>query len=136
MSPGWLFLAVLSMALYGGWGALGTKAAHLLDPRSVMWFSSLGILIAGFGCLASLHFRVQFSVEGATYSLLTGLANGLGTVCFIAALRTGPMIPVVMITALYPMVTIVLSILFFHQHIDLKQMIGIALSFGAIYCLA
>ena len=136
MTSSWLVYAIMSLILYGTWGFLGAKASALLDPRSVMWFSSIGIFIAGFCCLVSLHFKPQFSNYGVSVSVLTGLTNGLGTLCFIAALRIGPIIPIIMITALYPMVSILLAILFLHQIITTKQFIGILFSLVAIYCLA
>jgi|GEM_PF-3573955 len=132
----WLCFAILSMAFYGVWGALGAKSAQYLDPRAVMFFSSIGILITGIACLIALHFKMQLNSAGVSFSVATGIVNGLGTLFFIAALRFGPLVPSVMITALYPMVTILISVLLFHQSLNLKQMIGIAFSFVAIYCLS
>ena len=131
----WLFYALASLCFYGLWGFLGAKAARLIDPRSVIFFTSLGVLVAGMVSLFSLHFRPMCSHYGWLVALCTGLVNGLGTWCVIAALRNGPVVPVFMIPALYPVISLGLAVVFLHQVVSLKQMIGVVLAMLAIFCL-
>ena len=125
MLPQWLRFALLGMSLYGLWGFWGAKAARLIDAKSVMFFSSLGTLVAGGLCLFLLHFKPELTSKGVTFSVLTGLSTGLGTIFFIAALRQGQVVPVVMITALYPLITLLLAVLFLHEQLSLVQWTGV-----------
>ena len=136
MFPQWLRLSMLCMGLYGLWGFWGAKAARLIDPKSVLFFSSLGTMIIGVLCFYLLHFRPAVTAKGVTFSILTGVCTGLGTIFFIAALRQGPVIPVVMTTALYPVVTLVLAVIFLHDHLTLTQWAGVIFSLIAIYCFS
>lgn len=80
--------------------------------------------------------RIEFNHHTLALSLATGLTTGFGTLLFLYALQRGPTIPIVMITALYPMVTVFLAYLFLHQSLSLKQAAGVLLSLIAIYCLS
>ena len=125
----------MSLGRYGAWGFLGQRTVHLLTPRIAIFFSALGSLIIGVACLYSIHFKFQCSASGITYGALTGAATALGTIFFIAALQKGPSIPVVMITALYPMITIFLLYIFDHTHLSTYQVIGVILSLIALVLL-
>ncbi len=131
----WIPPAIISLLLYGLWGFLGAKASQLTNAKTVFIISCIGTMIAGLMVIPLIPHRMEMSMPSLTFSLLTGLATGFGTLMFIYALQRGPAVPIVMLTALYPMITILLTFLFLNQTISLKQGIGILLSLTAIYCL-
>ena len=118
----WIRYSILSLTLYGFWGFFGAKASKLIDAKSVFFYSSLGTLLAGLLCLFLVHLRPEASTKAISFSVLTGLTNSLGSIFFIVALRSGPVIPVVMITGLYPLVTLFLAALLLHDHLSLAQL--------------
>lgn len=131
----WIIFAIIATLLYGIWGFLGAKAAPLIDSTSATFYSSLGVLLGGIICLLTSNFKlVTAASRGSAYSLLNGLATGLGCVFFIAALKRGPSIPIIMITALYPVITGVLCIIFLKQDLTIKYAIGTIFTMSALYC--
>src|SRR3990167_10421044 len=125
MNRYWSLLTFISLFCYGLWGYFGNQTAKYADAYSALFFSSLGTLLAGFLCLGLLHFQPVFSLKGTLYGMSTGLATGIGTLFFISALRVGNTAPTVFITALYPVITLLLCIFLLHEHITIKQVLGI-----------
>jgi len=67
---------------------------------------------------------------------LTGVTGIAGTLLFFMAARTGSLPVVVSLTALYPVISILLAFLFLQEPVSARQAAGIALSFGAIYLMS
>jgi bacterial/archaeal transporter family protein len=132
----WYGPTIASLLLYGLWGYWGAKTSSEVGARAANFYSAFGTFIIGMVCLAMMHFKPSFTLKGASFGLLTGASTGLGTLFFIQALRKGPAIPVVMITALYPLVTTFLLVIFYHQTLTIKQMLGVTLSLIALILLA
>lgn len=133
MVHSWILPSIISLILYGLWGFWGAKASLLTDAKSVFFISCVGTMIAGLAIIPLLS-KINFTPASALFSLLTGLATGLGSLMFIYALQRGPTIPIVMITALYPLITIFLSLLFLGQSMNAKQIIGVVFACLAIIC--
>ena len=62
---------------------------------------------------------------GILSALLTGITDGLGTLFYYGATSKGPISIVVSLTALYPLITILLAIIFLYETLVLKQVIGL-----------
>ncbi len=82
------------------------------------------MLVSGVIALVLLDFRPDVSAQGSAYGLLNGLANGIACIFFIIALRNGPTMPVVLVTSMYPMITLIFCMIFLKQGITLKQGLG------------
>lgn len=70
---------------------------------------------------------------GIVYGVSAGILGGLGIIFFYFAMKEGKTSVVVAMTALYPLVTLLLSSLILKEHITLKQTLGI---FFAIIAMA
>ena len=132
----WYGFSFFSLMLYGLWGFLGAKTSAEVGAKSAIFYSAIGSFAIGLLCFALMSFKPAFTAKGLTYGVLTGATTGIGTLFFIAALRVGPAIPIVMITALYPLVSTVLLVVFFDQSLSAKQMLGIAFSLVALILLS
>ncbi|KTD22052.1 bacterial/Archaeal transporter family protein [Legionella lansingensis] len=132
----WYYPSLVALFLYGAWGYWGTRASTLINPLSITFYSSLGVLISGIIALALLDFKLEFSVKGGFYGFLNGLANGIACIFFIVALRRGPAMPVVLITSMYPLITLALCMFFLKQGLTLKQCIGMIFAVVALILLA
>ena len=132
----WYGATFASLMLYGFWGYWGAKTSAEVGARAANFYSAFGTFIIGVVCLAMLHFKPAFTLKGASFGLLTGASTGLGTLFFIQALRKGPAIPVVMITALYPLVTTLLLVVFYNQTLSVRQLLGVLFSLIALILLA
>lgn len=120
----WYFPSLIALCLYGAWGYWGARASTFINPLSITFYSSLGVLASGIFALILLDFKPELSAKGSIYGLLNGLASGIACIFFIFALRKGPAMPVVLITSMYPLITLVLCMVFLKQDISLRQMLG------------
>jgi len=130
--PQWVILSFISLALWGVWGLFAKLAAKNLSPQSLMVFSGIGGLVITFVVLASLNFRPGVHAKGVALALLAGLVGSLGTIPFLYAISKGKASIVVPMTALYPLVTIILSALILREAITLNQGLGILFALIAI----
>ncbi|HDU7891150.1 TPA: EamA family transporter [Legionella pneumophila] len=128
----WYFPSLAALFLYGAWGYWGTRASDFINPLSITFYSSIGVLISGIIALILLGFKPELSVKGSTYGLLNGLANGIACIFFILALRNGPTMPVVLVTSMYPMITLIFCMIFLKQELSLKQGLGMVFALIAL----
>ncbi|HVY53153.1 MAG TPA: EamA family transporter, partial [Gammaproteobacteria bacterium] len=77
-----------------------------------------------------------FDAKGISYSILTGITYGIGCLFYFIAASRGKIINVVTLTALYPLVTILLAFLLLKESIALKQAVGIFLALIAIILMS
>lgn len=132
----WLFPAVGAMLCFGLWGFFPKLAVLYLDPRSALVYQSMGGLLVGLLVLASLKFAPAFHAKGVLFAVLTGIAGVGGTLCFMAAAARGRISLVVSITALYPLITIVLAAVFLKEPLTIKHLAGMACAVAAILLLS
>ena len=111
-------------------------AVVYLDARSALVYQTIGSLLVGLAVLFSLKLQPGFHPKGALFALLTGLAGVAGTLCFFAAAERGKISLVVSITALYPLITILLAALFLREPLTAKHLAGMACAILAILLLS
>lgn len=136
MNISWYYPSLIALLLYGAWGYWGSRASSFINPLSITFYSSLGVLLSGIIALVLLGFKLDLHVKGSVYGLLNGLANGIACIFFILALRNGPTMPVVLVTSMYPMVTLLLCMIFLKQGITLKQGLGMGFALVALILFA
>jgi bacterial/archaeal transporter family protein len=136
MNTNWYFPSLIALFLYGAWGYWGARASSFINPLSITFYSSLGVLLSGIFALVLINFKPDLSTQGSVYGLLNGLANGVGCIFFILALQKGPAMPVVLITSMYPLITLILCIVFLKQGITGKQALGMFFAILALLLFA
>jgi transporter family protein len=102
----------------------------------MLLFQAVGILVFALLVLFLVRFSVEWSGRGFLFSFLAGLAAFIGFLTFFIALETGKASTVVTLSALYPVVTIVISIIFLHERLTLTQGMGIVFALIASVLLA
>jgi len=110
----WLWLSAGALLVWGVSGALQKLSTESLSPgRSYMAFS-LGYVATAIVLLAATAPGWgTLTARTALYGTLSGVLNGLGVLALFAALaRGGKASVVVPLTALYPIVTLVLAVSF------------------------
>jgi bacterial/archaeal transporter family protein len=132
----WLPAALLALFSFGVWGLFTKLAIVYIDSKSALVFQTVGVLMVGLITLGLIKFRPETDIKGLTYGLLTGIAYGIGCLFYFIAADKGKIMTVVTLTALYPLVTIILSYLLLKEGINLKQCCGIACALIAIYLMA
>lgn len=133
----WLIPAVLSVLFWGLWGFFGKMASAGLPPRSVFFIESIVALVVAAGWMATHGFKFDaVSSKGFLYAALTGIALAFGQIFFFVALSRGKASVVIIMTSLYPLITIALAFLVLRETISWTQGLGVVLALLALPLLS
>jgi len=131
----WFIWTILAMVTFGAWGFFPKLAVNYISPQSALIYQVIGGLLVGIVGLAMINFKPETHPMGILYAFLTGITGVLGTLFYYAAASRGQISIVVSLTALYPLITIMLAIIFLHETLMLKQVIGLGFAVAAIVLL-
>jgi transporter family protein len=132
----WLSAALVSLISFGLWGFFTKLAVLHIDSRSALIYQTIGVMVVAFIMLNTLNFKPAMNLKGVSYAILTGLAYGIGCLFYFIAASKGKIITVVTLTALYPLITILLACLLLKETVSLKQSCGIMLALVAILLMS
>jgi transporter family protein len=134
--PSWLWLALMATFWWGLWAFLVKLASPYLNPFQMQALFVAGMLPVIALALAGTRLVVQADRLGALYGVLNGVLATLGMLAFYAAMARGKASVVGPVTALFPIVTVVGSILFLKERLNPVQCAGIACALAAILLFA
>ncbi len=133
----WIFFAVAAMAMWGVAGFLAKFGTNRIDPQSLMLYQILGMMAIGIAILFFLNFsQITYEHQGAAIGFIRGFLMAAGTLLFLFAIDKGKASIVVPLTALYPIITILLAVVVLGEVITFKQGAGIMLALSAILLLS
>ncbi|UCB44435.1 MAG: EamA family transporter [Spirochaetota bacterium] len=132
----WFLLSLITVVLWGFWGFLPKLTTQYISPKSALLYQVIGTVIVGIVALATVHFRPETHPRGVLLGIITGIAAYSGAMAFLYAISKYKASVVIPMTALYPLVAILLSYVFLHEPITVKQGIGIFLALGAMVLFA
>ena len=131
----WLIYTLLTMLLWGGWGLASKPVADRLSPWQVQTVSALGLLPV-IGVLAcSRHLGDGLNPQrGFWQAFASGIVATLGNIAYYQSLSAGgKAAEVTPLTALYPVVTIVLAMVLLGERLSWVQLMGAIGALAAIY---
>jgi bacterial/archaeal transporter family protein len=148
--PAWLLWSLTTLVLWGMWGLVSKVASTGADVYANQLLYTVGLLplmiFAGWtvwrgssreGGTESKSESNRDRGKGVFWAFLTGILGGLGNLAFFLALGKGGQASVVApATALFPMVTVLLAVLFLKERLGRAQWAGLALALAAIYLLS
>ncbi|MES2218707.1 MAG: GRP family sugar transporter [Pseudomonadota bacterium] len=132
----WLTSAFFALFSFGLWGFFSKFSVMHLDAKSALVYQTLGVLLTGLLMLCFMKFKPAVDTKGISFALLTGVAYGIGCFFYLMAASKGKLITVVTLTALYPLITMLLAYWLLKESITFKQCIGIILAISAIVLLS
>jgi bacterial/archaeal transporter family protein len=132
----WYFYALTTVLVWGIWGVFSKLASAHSRPRQMLLFQCVGVMAFALVVLLLEKFRIEASLAGFSWSFAAGFFTFIGFLTFFAALEHGKASTVVTLSALYPVVTILLSILFLHEKLTVRQVAGIVFALIASVLLA
>lgn len=123
--PAWAYYSGLVIAFWGVVGLFQKLGATRISSKSLLIWLTVGYLILAPALLARANLGA-LSVRDFTIGILGGLTNGLGAWCLFASLEAGAKASTaVPLTALSPLVTIVLAILLLAERLTALQWTGV-----------
>ncbi len=132
----WYLYAILTVVTWGLWGVFSKLASNYVKPRQALLFQTVGILAFALVVLVMENFKMEWNLAGFSWAALGGFFAFVGFLTFFAALEKGTASTVVTLSALYPLVTILISIAFLHERLSARQGVGITLALIASALLA
>lgn len=131
----WTVPAILGWGLYGVFAKLGTAR---IGMQVVFWYP-LVMLVGSVVFLAFLRDLLPLTWDGPgiLFGLFVGLSNLVAVVALFTLLHRGfPVSIVYPLTALYPLVTVILGVVFLGEAMTLVKGLGVVLAVIAIILLS
>lgn len=136
-SKAWLLYALVTTVFWGIWGAfieIPEKAGFPATLGYVVWALTM------VPCAIVALYIIRWKPETDRRSVFLGMAVGLlgagGQLILFEALREGPAYIVFPLISLFPVLTIVLSVIFLKEKTNLRHWVGIVLALVAAVFLA
>ncbi len=140
--PRWLLWSLITIVLWGTWGLVSKVASAGMDAyvNQLLYTAGLApllIFVAWTVHRHGAHDKREGRVMGVFWAFFTGILGGVGNIFFFQAMVAGGKASVVApVTALFPMITVLLAMIFLHERLGRVQWLGLALAFVAIYLLS
>ncbi|MBM4293685.1 MAG: DMT family transporter [Deltaproteobacteria bacterium] len=131
----WFKYSLMAMALWGLWGVLSKVATRHLPPQGVYLLTITGHL-AVLTYVLSQGFPLTWQPVGVAAALAAGLCMAFGLLAFFFALARGEASVVVPVTALYPVVTVILSLALLQESFTLRRAAGVVLAVAAVWLIS
>jgi uncharacterized membrane protein len=106
---------------------------------SVFWFASLtrtgGLIVTGLVVLAQRNFR-EITASGVRWAVVAGGIDSVGTMLFVRASQSGRLDEAVVISSLYPTVTVLLARIVLKEHFTRWRFVGLLAALAAVPMIA
>ena len=138
----WLAWSLVTIALWGVWGLVSKLASEGVDAYTNRLLYTVGLVPLVAFVWRSPRMRsdprgTPVFRWGLFWAFLTGILGGTGNIAFFQAFVAGGKASIVTpVTALFPIVTVLLALTFLRERIGKTQWAGLALAFVAIYLLS
>ena len=130
----------IGLALLAGTGfACFYLCVRQASDSSAFWIATFtrtgGLLITGVIVLLQRNFS-DITAAGCRWGLLTGCIDSLGTILFVRASQTGRLDEAVVISSLYPAVTVLLARILLKEHLTHWRFVGLLAALAAVPMIA
>ncbi|MHB8066528.1 MAG: EamA family transporter [Desulfobaccales bacterium] len=133
----WLGFSLMAAGFWGLWGFLSKVATLQLPAAAVYLISVVGYLAITGYLAATQGVAIPYHPGGLAAALGAGICLGLGLLYFFKAMTAGAAANVVVpLTALYPLVTVILSCTLLGEGFSLRQIAGVALALVAVWLIS
>ena len=106
---------------------------------SALWIAALtrtgGLIVTSVVVLVLRNFR-DITSAGVRWGIVTGCIDSLGTILFVHASQSGRLDEAVVISSLYPAVTVLLARVFLKEHFTRWRLVGLLAALAAVPMIA
>jgi len=134
----WLILAIMVFLLWGVQAYFMKKANQTMQAESIFFYmmlTSLLLIPVALG-MTSFNQPINWGFRGPWLAGGIQILNAIGALTLVYAIRYGKAIIVVPVTALAPVITIIISLIFYGKVPDPVVIAGLCLAVIAIYLMA
>ncbi|MDJ0615752.1 MAG: DMT family transporter [Calothrix sp. MO_192.B10] len=132
----WLIPTLGAVICWAGWAFLPKIAVDYLEPKSVLIYEVLGGLTIALLILVNINYKLELDLKGSSIAFASGALNILGVLFYLQAIAKGKIALVSTISALYPLLVIILALFLLQESLSLKQFFGLSLGLFSIILLA
>ena len=133
----WFWYSILCLLCWGPYALFAKMGAMEVPALTMQFLFYLGWNSNCHCCSSARRFRLEPSQRGISLGLLVGVLSAIGGTALFAAFGTGANTAVVTVmTGLYPMVTVVLAVLFLHERLTKRQCVGLVFAGAACILLS
>ena len=126
--PPWLLYSLLVILLWGIVGLLQKFGTNRISANSLLIWLMVGYVLLLPWLLSTTHLS-DLTPRDAVIGTLAGITNGLGAWYLFASLESGAKASVAIpLTALNPLLTILLAMIFLSERLTALQWIGIIIA--------
>ncbi|MBN2537451.1 DMT family transporter [candidate division WOR-3 bacterium] len=128
-------ISVVALVFWGAWGYLSKLATRNSSDTSIALWATL----ASLAPIVAFAFATAGRGTGLKPSWLiigAGLAAGIATVAFYAALSRGPTSVVVPLTGMYIIIPALLGMVLLHEPLTVYRVLGLACAGLAVFFLS
>ena len=130
----WRFFTGLSIICWGLWGFFSKMTLDRLDWGAIFVLFGLSTLLIATVSSPQSYF-VLFQ-KSAWMGVLAGITGALGFLFFYRALQQGMVSVVIPFSSLYILVAVILAVVFLHEPLTVKKLLGIVSAIIAIILLS
>ena len=136
--PTWLLWTFSALVAWGLWAVLSKLLGNAFSAEQSQALSTLGMLPMLVPLVLSKRTDLRTaSRKGMVLALLGGVVTCLGNVAYYSALAHGGKVAtVVSLSALYPLVTIFLALIFLRERVTRVETVGVILAIIAAVLLS
>lgn len=132
----WLLPALGCLAFWGLSRFFPKLATQHIDAKSALIFEATGEFMVAIGVLVLIGFKPSFDLKGTSFAFTAGLLGALGVYCYLLAAQRGNVTQLVAVSALYPVITVLLGFFVLGETVSIRQGVGMCLSLIAIVLVA
>ncbi len=129
----WLWFALMTVCLWGVWGAFAGISAQRGFPETLVYCVwALTMIVPAVVVMQREKWKLDRDPRSILYGLLIGLTGAGGQMILFYAVSTGPAYLIFPIISLSPLVTILMSLLVLRERTSRLGALGVALALVAL----
>jgi len=128
--------AVAALLLWGLSSFLPKMAMQTMSPHSVIFYEAIGNMLVVIPVLFFLKGKLVRNVRGIKLTAYASCFSIIAILSYFTALRLGTVATIVTITAMYPVIVLVLAWVLLGERMNRLQMLAAVMALAAIGLLA
>src|SRR5579863_6295987 len=135
--PVWLVYALLALVFWGITGITQKLSTNAISTQLSFLWIVISMAVISAGVVITVPIRWHVAPRIFWLAVIGGALNGLGALTSFAAFENGGKASIVVLLCyLFPIVTVVLAVVFLHESLTRTQAVGIVLALVAAVLLS